>query len=178
MQLVPTRQTLKLTGLSPAKLREWTSRRALIPADVPPKKQGSSSLYTWQTILILRLAVTLQEKFCLELQAHRALFSGLRENLRGHSFIALWDHVLALRSGTDWALFNAAANTPLDADAIILRLNPHLEVLAAGFALPHPYRTAGQLELFPVAAVDSRQGAAAPSEAPVEAAAPHRRRLA
>ena len=58
MRLVPTRQALQLTGLSSAKLREWTSRRALIPADVPSKKQGSSAQYTWQTILLLRLAVT------------------------------------------------------------------------------------------------------------------------
>ena len=63
MQLVPKRQALQLTGLTPAKLREWTSRRALIPADQPPRKQGSSAQFSWQTILVLRMAVILKDKF-------------------------------------------------------------------------------------------------------------------
>ena len=37
MTLVATRRASELTGLSTSKLREWTSRRALIPADVTPK---------------------------------------------------------------------------------------------------------------------------------------------
>ena len=86
MRLVPTRQALQLTGLTPAKLREWTGRRALIPADVPPKSQGSSAQYSWQTILVLRLALTLKDKFCLELQAHRGLFTCLHRSLKGRSF--------------------------------------------------------------------------------------------
>lgn len=154
MQLVPTRRALQLTGLTPAKLREWSSRRALIPADQPPKSQGSSAQYSWQTILVLRLALTLQDKFCLELKAHRGLFISLRQSLKGRSFIALWDQVLALRSTADWALISETAEEPLDADAIMLRLNPHLEILAAGFALPDPRRAAGQLDLFPATSID------------------------
>jgi hypothetical protein len=63
MRLVPTRDAIRLTGLSAPKLREWTSRRALIPADIPPKNQGSPAQYSWQTILLLRLAVTLRDRF-------------------------------------------------------------------------------------------------------------------
>jgi hypothetical protein len=155
MRLVPTRQALQLTGLTPAKLREWTSRRALIPADLPPKSQGSSAQYSWQTILVLRLALTLKDKFCLELTAHRGLFVSLRRSLKGRSFIALWDHVLAFRGTADWTLIKEAGEEPLDADAIMLRLNPHLEVLAAGFSLPDPRRAAGQLDLFPATPLDA-----------------------
>ena len=36
MRLVTTPVASKLTGLSTEKLREWTSRRALVPADVRP----------------------------------------------------------------------------------------------------------------------------------------------
>ena len=84
MPLVSTRQATALTGLSTAKLREWTNRRALIPADVPPKAQGSPAQYSWQTILLLRVAVTFREKFHLELQANRELFNSLRRNSAGN----------------------------------------------------------------------------------------------
>lgn len=77
MQLVTTRDATRLTGLSTEQLREWTSRRALIPPDVGPKGHGSPARYCWQTILLLRLAVTLRDRFKLELQAHRDLFSEL-----------------------------------------------------------------------------------------------------
>ncbi|HEY8263651.1 MAG TPA: MerR family transcriptional regulator, partial [Methyloceanibacter sp.] len=63
MCYVTTPHACQLTGLSTEKLREWTSRRALIPADVKPRRKGSPAKYTWQTILILRLAVTLREQF-------------------------------------------------------------------------------------------------------------------
>lgn len=177
MRFVPTRQALPLTGLTPAKLREWTSRRALIPADIPPKSQGSSAQYSWQTILVLRLALTLQDKFCLELKAHRDLFTSLRRNLKGRSFIALWDHVLALRGATDWALIREAGDEPFEADAIILRLNPHLEILAAGFALPDPRRSAGQLDLFPATPVDGSTKKK-PRRTAVDPTSQRRRRLA
>jgi hypothetical protein len=166
MRLVPKRQTLELTGLSPAKLREWTSRRALIPADVPPKKQGSSAQFSWQTILVLRLAVTLKDRFRLELQAHRALFAGLRHSLKGRSFIALWDQALVLRGPGDWVFAEVGSAEALQDDAVIVRLNPHLEVLATGFALPRPSETAGQLDLFPAVPV-GRQRAEPRQKAPV-----------
>ena len=145
-----------MTGLTPAKLREWTSRRALIPADLPPRSQGSSAQYSWQTILVLRLALTLKEKFCLELKAHRGLFISLRQSLKDRSFIVLWDHVLILRGTTDWVLIKEADEEPLEGDAIILQLNPHLEILAAGFALPDARHLAGQLDLFPATPVEGQ----------------------
>ncbi|WP_041409797.1 hypothetical protein [Sinorhizobium fredii] len=157
MRLVPTRQALQLTGLSPAKLREWTSRRALIPIDVPPRSQGSSGQYSWQTILVLRLAVTLKEKFSLELQAHRGIFDSLHRYLKNRSFIALWDKTLALRGPTDWQLVDESTDEPLRVDAIMLRLNPHLEVLAEGFALPGKFGGSAQLDLFPASPIGSRR---------------------
>ena len=179
MRLVPTRQALQLTGLTPATLREWTSRRALIPADVPPRSQGSSAQYSWQTILVLRLALTLKERFCLELMAHRDIFTSLQRGLKGRSFIALWDHVFALRGPTDWALIEKADERSFEVDSIVLRLNPHLEVLAIGFALPDPRRAAGQLDLFPATLVE-RQASKAPNHirAPDPSAGQCRQRLA
>jgi hypothetical protein len=152
-----------LTGLSTTTLREWTSRRALIPADVPPRTQGSPAKYNWQTILLLRLAVTMRDRFHLELQAHRGLFGSLRAALRQKSFIALWDQALALHGGDDWALVDEANSLPLRDDTLIIRLNPHLLVLSEGFALPNPARAVGQLNLFPATALGDTRGRSAES---------------
>src|SRR5207249_2914860 len=104
MRLVTTRQACQLTGLSKGKLREWTSRRALVPADVPPKNQGSPAKYSWQAILVLRIAVTLRERFHLELQAYRQLFASLRRSLQAKSFIGLWGKSLVIRADQNWDL--------------------------------------------------------------------------
>ncbi len=159
MRLVPTREAMTLTGLSAAKLREWTSRRALIPADIPPKSQGSSAQYSWQTILLLRLAVRLRDQFHLELQAHRSLFASLHSNLRGKSFVALWGKTLALNGGEHWSLLDAEDNLEPAEDALLIRLDPHLKILASGFALPHPSSVPGQLDLFPARPVSQSQSA-------------------
>ena len=161
MRLVPTRQVLLLTGLSAPTLREWTSRRALIPADVPPKNQGSPAQYSWQTVLLLRLAVTLRDRFHLGLQAHRPLFASLRRGLQGRSFIALWDKALAIHDHDEWLLVGADAE-PLRRDAVVILLNPHLLILSEGFALPKPTAVAGQLDLFPASSVGEPARRSAP----------------
>ncbi len=162
MRFVPTRQAIVLTGLTTAKLREWTSRRALIPADIPPKTQGSPAQFSWQTILLLRLAVTLRDRFHLELQAHQSLFASLRRGLRHKSFIALWEKTLALHGGERWSLLEVAEPLEPGEDALLIRLAPHLSVLAGGFALPQPTNASGQLDLFPAQAIsESRTKTAA-----------------
>jgi len=173
MELVPTRQALRLTGLSGPTLREWTSRRALIPADLPPKNQGSPAQYTWQTILLLRLAVTLRDRFHLELQAHRSLFASLRRGLRGRSFVALWDKALALHGRDEWLLVEVSAE-PLRQDAVVILLNPHLMILSEGLALPKPAGGAGQLDLFP--AMPLGEPVRRPAPRPRRAHAEQRRR--
>jgi hypothetical protein len=149
MRLVSTREATLLTGLSTDRLREWTSRRAIIPADVRPKGHGSPAQFTWQTILVIRLAAALRGRFRVELHGHRPLFASLRRGLRGASFIALWDKRLAIHSSSRWFLLDASSATPEADDAIVLHLAPHLEVLSSGFALPLPPTAAGQLDLFP-----------------------------
>ncbi len=145
MRLVPTPVASKLTDLSIEKLREWTSRRALVPADVRPKTKGSPAQFSWQTILVLRLAVLLRDQFAVELQTHQGAFAQLRKALRSTSFIALWGRRLALAPGGTW-FFLDDGSLPSEADAIVVRLDPHLAVLRDGFALPDV--AAGQLDLF------------------------------
>jgi hypothetical protein len=153
MRYVPTRVAVELTGLKGATLREWTSRRALIPADVPPRSQGTAAQYSWQTILLLRLAVMMRDHFHLELQAHATLFENLREGLGEVSFLALWGRSISLLGGDRWALIDDDSPEPIRGDSIIINLQPHLLVLSAKFSLPDPAALAGQLELFPAMSI-------------------------
>lgn len=152
MRYVTTPVASALTGLSIDKLREWTSRRALVPADVRPKKQGSPAQFSWQTILVLRIAATLRNKFHLELEAHKPFLSGFRRQLRKTSFIALWGQKLALVSNGSWKLVNHTDDVMGD-DAVLIHLDPHLANISVGFALPNLSNGYGQLDLFPLPAV-------------------------
>jgi hypothetical protein len=138
----------QLTGLTADQLREWTHRRALIAPDVAPQGPGRRALYAWQTVLLLRLAVVLKEKFRVELQAHQDLLTALRDLLAGASFPALRGTVLVLHGMThgelvaDGGVFFHADSPD---DALMLRLDPHLDVLATEFA---PQEHSPQLPLF------------------------------
>lgn len=155
MRFVPTTVASKLTGLSTDKLREWTSRRALIPADQRPKKQGSPARFSWQTILVLRVAVLLRDQFNMELQAHKASFTDLHQLLRAQSFIALWGKRLALGPGGAWTLINSADGAT-QTDALLIGLDPHLAILSKGFALPGAREDERQLEMFSLPSVHGR----------------------
>ncbi|MGE3335222.1 MAG: hypothetical protein AB7I36_16375 [Rhodospirillaceae bacterium] len=152
MRYVGTPVASSLTGLSIEKLREWTSRRALVPADVRPKKQGSPAQFSWQTILVLRIAALLREKFHLELEAHKTFLNDLRQHLRKTSFIALWGQKLVLKSGGEWTLVSESADAR-DDDALLICLDRHLASISVGFALPNPTNNAGQLDLFALPSV-------------------------
>ena len=153
MTVVATRRASELTGLSTSKLREWTSRRALIPADVRPKSKGSPAKYTWQTILLLRLAVILRDRFHLELHAHRHVFASLRQELQATSFVTLLGKSLAIHDSGRWSLLDPRESAVPEGDALLIHLDPHLRALSQIFALPSPSITSGQLDLFPATAV-------------------------
>ena len=161
MNYVATPVASRLTGLSIDLLREWTVRRALIPADERPGRKGAPAQYRWQTILVLRLATTLHRQFRIELQGHKDLFDSLRQTLKGTSFIALWGRRIAFYGNDRWELLGAGDTPASGEDALILGLDQHLDILREGFALPSPVRREGQLELFPVRAV--RDTAASPA---------------
>lgn len=152
MQLVTTRDAARLTGLSTEQLREWTNRRALIPADVKPKGHGSPAHYSWQTILLLRLAVVLRDRFKLELQAHRDLFSDLGNGLRQMSFLSLGGKSLVLSGGQRWRLIDQEDLSATSEDCVVLRLDPHLQALSSCFVFPQPPNP-GQFTLFPALGV-------------------------
>jgi hypothetical protein len=152
MQLVTTRDATRLTGLSTEQLREWTSRRELILPDVKPKGHGSPARYSWQTILLLRLAVVLRDRFKLELHAHRDLFAELGAGLACTSFLSLWGKSLVLYGGAQWSVIDPHNEGLAIDDCIVLRLDPHLQQLSDSFSHPKPTEP-GQFQLFPALGV-------------------------
>lgn len=136
MRLVNTREASALTGLTVDQLREWTIRRALIPADVRPRGHGSPAQFAWQTLLILRIASALKSRFHLELQGHVGLFASLRLGLEGRSFLTLRGRTLALLGGDAWDILDDASAAPASDGLILLSLDPHLDALAACGAVP------------------------------------------
>lgn len=144
--MMKSREVLRLTGLTADQLREWTVRRALIQPDVPSQKRGSDAKFSWQTVLLLRLAVVLRSHFHIELQAHRELLMAARKLLNGVSFPALWGMSLAIYDLRRCELLSPNAAAMAEEDAVLLRLNCHLEILSQGFGVADPIL---QLPLFP-----------------------------
>lgn len=150
MRLIRSRDVLTLTGLSADQLREWTVRRAFIQPDVPAQKRGSEAKFSWQTVLLLRLAMVLRTRFRVELQAHRDLLVTSRGLLDGASFPALWGATLAIYDLRRCELLTARSVLAGNEDAVLLRLDRHLEVLSQGFGLPDP---TSQMPLFPAVVI-------------------------
>jgi DNA-binding transcriptional MerR regulator len=150
MKLITASGVLQLTGLTADQLREWTSRRGLIQPDIKPKGPGSRAMYSWQTVLVLRLAVVLKEILHVELQAHRATLSNLTLRLKKSSFPSLRGKALALNSdGSVDFLSNFEVPTHKK-DRIILQLDSHLDIIATSFDSGQRIH---QLPLFPAVSV-------------------------
>ena len=71
----------------------------------------------------------MRSRFHVELQVHRDLLLRARELLNGRSFPGLWNHRLVIFGLDSCALLGGSDPLPADQDAILLRLNAHLEAL-------------------------------------------------
>lgn len=127
-----------------------------MPADVRPKGKGSPAKFSWQTILVLRLAVLLRNSFGFELAAHKAAFADLRATLRAKSPIGLWGNRLTLSMASEWAFLQKGDVVP-GGDFLVVELDPHLRILRDRFALPGETATAGQLDLFSLPNLQGRR---------------------
>lgn len=151
MRLVRAREVQVLTGLSADQLREWTGRRGLVSPDVPARGKGTQARFSWQTVLVLRLAVVLKQKFHVELQAQREFFAWLQRELAGRSFPALWQLVVVLHAPGQWELSDMeGVRLSSDESFMALPFAPHLRTLSVEFGLAEPVR---QLPLFAVVKV-------------------------
>lgn len=129
-------------------------RRSLIAPDVPSAKRGSEAKFSWQTVLLLRLAVVLRKRFQVELQAHREVFLSARELLQRVPFPALWGKTLAIYDLQRCELLSARDAAPAEEDAVLLRLNEHLNALSSGLGISEPV---AQLPLFAAVPIESAE---------------------
>lgn len=150
IKLVTLGEVQKLTGLTSDQIREWTHRRGLIKPDVEPNGPGSRARYSWQTILLLRLAVALKGTFHIELQSQRDLFASLTQRLAKMPFHALRECAVVVQADAQYEIVRLSHARMPGANSLVIRLDPHLDVLATDFGLVEPTR---QLPLFPVVAV-------------------------
>jgi len=127
-------------------------RRSLIAPDVPSAKRGSEAKFSWQTVLLLRLAVVLRKRFQVELQAHREVLLSARQLLHRVPFPALWGKTLAIYDLQRCELLSAPDAAPAGEDAVLLRLDKHLRALSSGLGLSEP---AAQLPLFAAVPIET-----------------------
>jgi hypothetical protein len=149
MQLVQSADAVALSGLTLHQLKEWCGRRAVVVPDVPGAGRGRHALYSWRTLLALRLLKQLHDNFGIEVGAWAEAIQRCQTLLEGQSFLTLWGA---------WIVFpsNREARITTDRDIgsgqphVALSLDSHLEVLAAGLSLPG---APDQLPLFPAMVV-------------------------
>jgi hypothetical protein len=142
--MVQLADAIALSGLTGHQLREWCGRRAVVVPDVPPGGRGRHALYSWQTILALRVLKEVHDTFGAEVSSWRGGIAGLQEKLKGRSFPSLWGGSVAFLSRHEAVLVSPTAQ-PFDGACLLIPLDPHLEVLASGLAMPG---STGQLPLF------------------------------
>jgi MerR HTH family regulatory protein len=147
VRLIRSGEVQALTGLSADQLREWTGRRGLVTPDVMPQGKGTRSRFSWQTVLVLRLATVLKQEFHIELQARRDLLGGLQRELAGRSFPSLWSVSVIVDAEGRWQLSSAddRPGAASEKGFLVLPLAPHLRILSTGFGLADTPR---QLPLF------------------------------
>ena len=99
MQLIQMSDAAKLSGVTVHQLKEWCARRDILPPDVPGSGRGRHALYSWQTVLAVRLLHELHQRFGVEVGAHdrrirrrRVRKRPLRHQLAAPRALALHGH--------------------------------------------------------------------------------------
>lgn len=147
MRLFQASDAGRLSGLTPHQLREWCGRRTVMKPDVPAAGRGHLALFSWRTILVLRVLNELHLRFGIEIGAWSAAMAELRAKLEGRPFQSLWNTSAAFASRSEATIGAERLGTPNS--HLIIPFNPHLEILATEDALPPEL----QLPLFPVMVV-------------------------
>ena len=146
--LVQASDAIRLSGLTPHQLREWCGRRALVAADVPPAGRGHLALFSWQTILALRVLNDIHCNYAVEVASWREAIAQFKTLLHKRSFPSLWGHA-AIFPNSQEASLDVMGQVLPSRSLLTVALDNHLEVLARPDELPVNM----QLPLFPAVAV-------------------------
>lgn len=143
MQLIQASDAARLAGVTVHQLREWCARRDILVPDVPGAGRGRHALYSWQTVLAVRLLHELGQRFGVEVGAWRGAIRSFRALIDGRPFPILW-HAYVQFPDRDNALITPTPSGENNG-VLVLPLGPHLRAIAQDFALPPD----PQLPLFP-----------------------------
>lgn len=141
----PASEVRALAGLTPSQLRDWTSRRGIVPADRPAAGRGQHAAYAWGTVLALRIVAELHTEFGVEIAFWAKTGVRLRDALAAVAPLALYGKCLWVGRGT-FGITSGVSGGPAGT-VIMVPLDPHLEALAIGLGFAP---SAVQLNLFPV----------------------------
>src|ERR1035438_2807585 len=98
MKLFQSSEAIRLSDLTAHQLREWRGRRAVVVPDVPASGRGRHALFSWQTVLSLRVLNELHNRFGVEVAAWRLAIAACQELLRTRSFPSLWGALIMFPS--------------------------------------------------------------------------------
>lgn len=143
MQLVQHSDAARLSGLTPHQLREWCGRRGVVIPDVPAAGRGRHALYSWQTVVCLRVLNELKSRFAVEVGCWSEAIAESQLLLRGRPFPALWGMALAFMGTGEVELLGTQAR-PSGAPFVVVPLDPHLSALATELSISE----VAQLPLF------------------------------
>ena len=126
---------VRLSGLTAHQLREWCGRRAVVTPDVPPAGRGRHALFSWHTIIALRVLNELHNRFGVEVIAWREAIAQCQSILKAKSFPSLWGTSVAFPNRKEAHLLRNGARPSLGA-CVVIELDPHLDVFATEDGLP------------------------------------------
>ena len=135
MKLVQASEASRLSGLTPHQLREWCGRRGVVTPDVPPAGRGRNALFSWQTILVLRVLNEIHKSFGGEVSAWRDSMNSCQELLKGHPFPSLWGAAFVFENTTN-ATFLHRLDSLGSNSFLITPLDPHLRALVSDGSAP------------------------------------------
>jgi hypothetical protein len=148
MKLVQSSDAIRLSGLTSHQLREWCGRRGVVVPDVPPAGRGRLALFSWQTLLALRVLNELHQRYGVEVSAWSFAITKLQSLLKGRSFPGLWGTSVIFPTNTEACLLTDLDHYP-KGSYLVVALDCHLSVLAS----PEDFNPETQLPLFPAVAI-------------------------
>lgn len=115
---------------------------------MPPAGRGHLALFSWQTILALRVLNEIHQRYGVEVVAWRGAIAELQALLKGRPFPSLWGAVAIFPTANEASL-KMEGDRIAKSSFLSVSLNEHLEVLAH----PQDLKVEAQLPLFPAVAV-------------------------
>jgi len=148
MKMLQASDAARLAGLTMHQLREWCARRVLLAPDIPGAGRGRHALYSWQTVLALRLLLELQDRFGAEVGAWKPGIEEARQLLQRRSFPSLWNTaVVFLDCGHAQLSDERMVSTK---GCLVLPLAAHLQAVAELLSIPAAQQ---QRSLFPAVGI-------------------------